>query len=871
MFMSMWRRAIATSLSTPRRGSASAARKRQRGRRLTLESLESRTLLSFLAPVNYHTGGPPLVVVPVDLNGDGKLDLVTANSTGTVSVLLGNGDGSFRAPRDYVASDGSVDDVAVGDFTGDGKLDLVTANAGATAGDPGDMSLLLGNGDGTFQPAIHFSPGIGPKRVAPADFNNDGHLDLVVGFSPALGVSSSSVAVLLGNGDGTFRTAWTYVTGANSFPQLAVADFNGDGNLDLAVSTGSVNGSVNVFAGNGDGTFQGPQTYAVGSFPLGVAAGDLNGDGILDLVVVNSAMYTGTPSLSVLLGNGDGSFQAAQNYAVGKDPDSLALGDFNGDGRADVVVTNDGSGTVSVLLGNGDGTFQARQTYNVGLQPSSVAAVDVNGDGALDLVVADSYSGDNVTVLLGNGDGTFPVLPKYDTGLGIPAGHMVTGDFNGDGIPDLALATSNTVSVLLGNGDGTFQAPRTSSFNGYGVTSLAVGDFDGDGQLDLAVAFSGDFSHHPVGVAVLLGNGDGTFHSSFTYTGSGTPGGPASSVAVADFNGDNQPDLVVSNLDAPGSVSVLMGNGDGTFQTPQDYLLGSLYVTVAVADLNKDGRPDIVTANTSYSAQLSVSVLLGNGDGSFQPPQTILSQPTNYLYPSLAIGDLNGDGTPDLVVGSGSVFVLLGNGDGTFQPANNAFSGTLGNIVTSLAIADFNQDGVPDLAVGFAGGNGPAGVGVLLGNGDGSFQPTSLSYGAGASVGTVADVNGDGFPDVVTPNLNSSTVSVLVNAADWPSGPAFSSSGPSHSPTPRPLGSVGPWEFSTAKQLQETNPASAGSVQPGLTVAETDRLVGAAMEESHGLALSPPETARGKGKHGQPAELAPIDSALFMGSFREDS
>src|SRR6267143_5400659 len=255
---------------------------------------------------------------------------------------------------------------------------------------------------------------------------------------------------------------------------------------------------------------------SVGSNPTSVTAGDFNGDGKLDLAVTN----LGSNNVSVLLGNGDGTFQAAVSYSAGTDPRSVTSGDFNGDGKLDLVTANGGSSRVSVLLGNGDGTFQAAVSYFAGYFPLSVTSGDFNGDGIPDLAVA------NGSMLLGNGDGTFQAARSY------PGGSSVTsGDFNGDGRLDLAMNGPNTVIVLLGNGDGTFPAPVSYGTRGPTPTSVTAGDFNGDGKLDLAVT-NGGFNT----VSVLLGNGDGTFQTAVTYTAGPYP----ASVTSEDFNGDGK-------------------------------------------------------------------------------------------------------------------------------------------------------------------------------------------------------------------------------------------------------------------------------------------------------------------------------------------
>jgi hypothetical protein len=353
---------------------------------------------------------------------------------------------ALRSPSDFtIGSDATS--IANGDFNGDGRLDLVVADSG--------VHVLLGNGDGTFQPAVDYGPGSNSEFVVVGDFNGDGKLDLAV--------TNSGLSVLLGNGDGTFQPAVNYSAGSGPF-SIAVGDFNGDGRLDIAVSNFQSD-NVSVLLGNGDGTFQPAVNYSAGSVPFSIAVGDFNGDGKLDLAVANS----GDSNVSVLLGNGDGTFQPAANYSAGSDPLSIAVGDFNGDGKLDLAVANLLSGNtgpsgVMILLGNGDGTFQPAVNYDAASSSSkgfvAVALGDFNADGKLDLAVANQANDStNVAILLGNGDGTFQSATNYGAGSKWP---VAVGDFNGSGRSSLAVggAVNSTVSILL-------QPPLVSGANAF--------------------------------------------------------------------------------------------------------------------------------------------------------------------------------------------------------------------------------------------------------------------------------------------------------------------------------------------------------------------------------------------------------------------
>jgi hypothetical protein len=716
---------------------------------LRLEPLEVRTLPSFAFAGSFPTGLSPYSVVAGDFNGDGKPDLAVANrDSNSVSVLLGNGDGTFQAAVNYPV-DTDPRQVAVADFNGDGRLDLVTCNGASNT-----VSVLLGCGNGKFKPALNFASGGYTNTMAVADINGDGKADLV---TVAEGVNSP-VNVLLGNGNGTFQAPQVIGTG-NSLFGAAVADFNGDGRPDVVVGNATLNNPfVTVFLGNGNGTFQAPQTFATAPSPISIAVADFNHDGKLDLVTANN----GSSNVSVLLGNGNGTFQPATNFAVPTTSYSVAVADLNGDGNPDVVVGHSGSSsnpdnTVSLLLGNGNGTFTPAQDFAVGKQPS-VAIADLNHDGRPDIVTA-NFGDDTVGVLLNTwappGSATF--TPETTVNLGASYSATPTiADVNGDGKPDLVVAdyAENMVSVFLGNGNGTFQAPINTPTPGPGPRNPIVADVNGDGIPDLIVINYGANS-----ISILQGNGNGTFQpASQTLS---TPN-DTSQIAVADLNGDGKPDLVVGNYTTYG-ISLFLGNGNGTFQAAQNIAVGNYVNKVTVADLNGDGKLDLVTANTHLTSNLSV--LLGNGNGTFQAPQTISLSADPFV---LSVADINGDGKPDLVVGTfsgtfpyyiGQVVVLLGNGNGTFA---NGPSFTLGTNEFLEAVADMTGDGQSDLVVETyrsAGNN----VSVLLGNGDGTFAaPLNTPLSQQTYALAVADLNGDGRPDVIGVNYASVTLSVYL-------------------------------------------------------------------------------------------------------------
>lgn len=683
---------------------------------------------------SFSTGLRPSWVMTGDFNKDGIADIATANqcgsdptclTAGSVSILLGNPDGTFQTAVDYATGSGSLPRFGmVGDFNGDGITDIAVANLGANT-----ISILLGKGDGTFQPHVDYAVGSSPLSIAAGDFNGDGKIDLAVANS-----GSNSISILLGNGDGTFQTHVDFAT--NFAPQsLATADFNGDGHLDLVVA----DLNISVLLGKGDGTFSAPMEFP-GNGASFVAVGDFNGDGKTDVAAIGSFADT----VAIHLGNGDGTFQTPVSYEVGGGPESLIAIDLNGDGHLDLAVAAgvggggpNVAGTVSILLNKGDGTFQAHRDFG-GMTAVSVAAADFNDDGHLDVAIP-NRDFNVVNILLGDGKGAFGSMLDVGTQV-VPPTQVVAGDFNGDGKLDLgfAMQASGIVGVALGNGDGTFQAPMFDNAPGGGL-SIATGDFNGDGKLDVAAFVGSELNN----MQILLGNGDGTFKPRVSFAVSNNPG----QVLAADLNGDGKLDLVVVGF----GCNVLLGNGDGTFSTGASF--ASHQSTGALlADLNGDGKLDLAVVSASPSA---ITIFLGNGDGTFQAG---VDYATGGASVGILAADFNGDGKLDLAVANtatNTVSVLVGNGDGTFQPHMDF---PVIQSPRSLTAADFDGDGKTDLAVV---GNG---FSYLLGKGNGTFQP-HVDYLTSISVTSAitADFNKDGRSDLAVANTFASSLSVVLN------------------------------------------------------------------------------------------------------------
>ena len=814
----------------------------------------------------------PQYICVGDLNNDNRTDIIGSNpDTDTMSIFLGYGDGTFATVMSYpVSTRSDALWITLNDINNDHRLDLVSANL-----DTNSVSIFLGNGDGTFGTIINYSTGnnSGPYSVVVGDINNDKYLDIAVGNA------EGSVGIYLGYGNGSFTNMTKFAILGSPF-SIILADFNSDHNLDIAVTIPSGN-HLNVFLGYGDGMFAAQTTYSTGidSSPYGMVAADFNGDSIYDIAVTNS----GTDEVIILYGYGNGNFTLARTYSTGfgsnpysitaadLDNDkqleiivslygtagtailteyyaaefvseilystgstprlfSIAVGDFNNDNRSDVVVANSGTDNIGLLPGLGNGTFGTEMTYSIGADshPQYVITCDINKDNDLDIISVSSQN-NSISIIMGYGNMTFAKQMIYSTGddsnpyavasndlnndkqldiivankgidsIGIfyqfnytsfqnqavyssndslgPTG-IVVDDFNNDGLLDIAVVFtgSDNFGILLGYRNGSFSDIRIYAIGkGFGPAGMIADDFNKDGRLDLAVTSLGD---HNIGILLGFGNGSFSFMMTSSTAGYAFPVG----IAAGDFNNDGRMDILVADV-ATNIIGVHLGYGNGTFSIGKIYSTGdrSNPYAVAVDDLNNDTRLDIVVA---YRGTNLIAAFLGYGDGNFGAPVTFSTGA--YSNPAwVIINDFNNDSRLDVATSNSNtntVGILLGYGNGTFASVITYSTGS-GAIPNCISAGDFNNDQKLDIAVANSATND---IVVLFGLGDGNFLlGTAFSTGADSSpfILAIGDFNNDAQLDIaVTNNLANNIVIFLAYGTDTFAGMTTYSTGDGSQP-----------------------------------------------------------------------------------------
>ena len=664
----------------------------------------------------------PASLVLADFDGDGNPDIaVFDSSTQQLFVQTVDAEGLLAQQGNQIAMQSDARGMAAEDVNGDGLADLVVAN-----GTPKQVNVYLKQPDDplNFRSAAPYAVGAEPVAVTLADVDGDGHPDIITANA------DDTVSILLNKGDGTFGAAEAFHVGPGPI-KLAVADLDGDGHADIVTVGGSAD-DISVIMGKGHGSFGTHHEYPTGAGPAALAIGDLDGDGVPDVVVAN----TTDGNVSLLTGVGDGSFDPQAPLPTGADPVAVGLADSAG-GGIHSVVTASSDGTVSVIIGDGHGNFAPHADYSMGDPVTTMATADMNADGLTDVVVAGTgglnFNGNKTSIVYANDDGTLQAGKRValgDLALGIGS-----GDFDHDGNQDIVVGVPNqgVAQIWLGDGKGGF-AHGTDLTVSTGIQSIAVGDLDQDGNPDIAIV-GGTGS-----MLVFLGKGDGTFTAS-----SQNPiatGNMPYKVVIAEVNtADRFPDIVTGNQN-DASVSVFLGNGDGTFRARQDFAAGGPVTDVDVGDLDGDRKPDIVTGNGSSA---SFSVLPGNGDGTFQGHQ---DHPADSRVGGIALGDLDEDGMLDVAVannGTNVYGIYLGKGDGSFA-APVYYEANNGAGPANIQLIDMDGDGHLDLVNSVDGSDF---VTVLFGSGDGRFHnEADAATGPMPQAFTIGDFDKSGTLDI---------------------------------------------------------------------------------------------------------------------------
>jgi hypothetical protein len=627
-------------------------------------------------PATLYAVGVPTRVAAADLDADGHIDLAVANEGGSVSILLGFGDGTFANAINYPIPL-QPNDLAAGDWNEDGSVDLAFTHHGSDS-----ASIALNRGDGSFLAAESFVAGPTPRRIAAADFNGDGSLDLAFGLSGSLGLPQYGdlVRILENDGTGHFTEGPSFVPGELATALLST-DLNDDGDADILVADGFDTPMFYVVLSDGEGGFELPEAYTARVGPASFASGDLDDDGDNDILSLSGRILPDrcciereprSTTLSVFLNDGEGRLSLAADYSAGPESGDVAAGDLNADGIPDVIVTSAIAATLRVMISRGNGFLVAGRSYRTApAAPFDGAAADLDGDGDLDLAIAMRPGG--VSVSFNDGTGVFGEPSGYATSEF--ATNVIPADFNDDGHPDLVFGSDMDSGILLNLGDGTF-GEAIEFTDGY-AWALAAGDLDDDGSVDVLTGENG--------ITVRYGRGDATFEAPVHHA---LASGPIS-LAMAELDGDGLLDLVAVGNNV---IHVLTNLGSRSF-APTSYPVGSGPQRMAIGDFDGENGVDIVAHNNVGS---TLSVLLNRGDGTFE---VTAEQPAVLEDFFVVAGDFTGDGHVDLMTSGNRyqmITLFVNDGHANFTASQRFGAGVL---PSGFVPGDLDGNGTLDLAI----------------------------------------------------------------------------------------------------------------------------------------------------------------------------
>ena len=690
---------------------------------LILPSSESFAQLNVFPARRFDVGIQPTDTAMADFNGDGLPDIACSNRGSLSTVLLNLGSGRFSDP--IAVSSAGLESVFTGDVNIDGWQDIVFSNG----------RLVLGKGDGTFQPSTVVPSATSMNTAVVADTNLDGFPDL-------LGVGSNSFTITLGNGDGTFKDAISYTSSSR---HLASADLNGDLIPDVITADGDA-AEVTIWIGNGDGSFSPTISYPVVVDPNFVELADFNNDGVVDYAVTN---FQFDNTISTALGNGDGTFSSFQNYEVGDRPIGISAADFDEDGYLDLAVVNEFSADVSILTGLGDGSFLFSE--NLFVIGRSLVTGDFDGDEKIDLVVAEFlFSGDSgdIQFVKGIGDGTF-LAPRYTVaGQFTTNPHHAAAELSGDGITDIAAINTSEDSIVIwrGLGDGTFTHLSTVGCQTESDSRIVAKDINDDGCADILISDSTEGGR----LRIFLGLGLGEFIESDCLN------IRADCFEVVDLDSDGFLDILTADT-AGGQMAVFRGNGDSTFEMDNVIEIADQPFAIVVDDLNCDSILDFATAN---AASNQLSVYLGDGDLTFTKSSGILSSDPPV---GIDAGDFNGDSMTDLLFITGQeIAIALGRAEVGFEVPFYRF---VDDNLASIASADLNQDGLSDVIVedGVSFNDQITNVHLLLGTKNIDACELQRYARIGDAACSLADFDGDSSLDISRIRNFSGDIVVMIN------------------------------------------------------------------------------------------------------------